>query len=84
MAAYDEHTAYNQAWHLLEAIRYDTSFDHQDLVQNLRDVLQEKNSANDPFLQLKLEANQIMMESALDFLKEPVAQTHRRLSHITI
>ena len=82
MAAYDERTSYSQAWHLLEAIRCDTSFDHQ--VQNLRDVLQDKISANDPFLQLELEANQIVMESALDFLKEAIAQTHRSLSRCTI
>ena len=52
MAAYNEHTAYNQAWHLLGAIGHNASFDHQ--VQNLRDVIQEKISANDPFLQLKI------------------------------
>ena len=82
MAAYDERTAYNQAWHLLGAIGRSASFDHQ--VQNLRDVLQEKISANDPFLQLEIEANQIMMQSALDFLKEAVAQPHRSLSHSTV
>ena len=53
-------------------------------VQNLRDVLQEKISASDPFLQLEIEANQIMMQSALEFLKEAVAQPHRHLSHSTV
>ena len=64
MAAYDERTAYSQARHLMEATGHHTSFDHQ--VQNLRDVLQEKISASDPFLQLEIEANQIMMQSALE------------------
>ena len=82
IAAYDEHTAYRQAWHLLEGIHCDTSFDHQ--VQELRDVLQDKISANDPFLQLEIEANQIMMESTLGFLKEAFAHTRRNLLYCTI
>ena len=82
MAAYDEHTAYRQAWYLLEGIHCNTSFDHQ--VQELRDVLQDKISANDPFLQLEIEANQIMMESALGFLKEAIAHTRRNLLYCTI
>ena len=68
--------------HLLEGIDCDTSFDHQ--VQELRDVLQDKISANDPFLQLEIEANQIMMESTLGFLKEAVARTRRNLLYCTI
>ena len=82
MAAYGEHTAYRQAWHLLEGIHCNTSFDHQ--VQELRDVLQDKISANDPFLQLEIEATQIMMESALGFLKEAIAHTRRNLLYCTI